>query len=109
MREMLANVVMWLHVAVVVELLIGIVYWPFGRTTWHMSVLTATVVSQAVFLGCPLVVLESALRGRNVYQGSFTCWLLYRLFGIAVPPLAITACLAAALMISALAWKAARA
>ena len=74
----------------------------------HMIVLTTTIVSQVLWLGCPLVALENALRAKydpkEMYYGSFICHYLKKRFGISMSPALITAQLVAMVVVSGILW-----
>ncbi|PSO45294.1 MAG: hypothetical protein BRC25_02600 [Parcubacteria group bacterium SW_6_46_9] len=71
----------------------------------HLAILTATVVSQSIFLGCPLTTLESAIRSKynssfSLTDGSFMVHYLNQWFGVKVSPAAITLMLLVVFMLS---------
>lgn len=55
----------------------------------HLIVLSSTIIAQILFLGCPVVTLEQALRRKYnpalVYTGSFTAFLLRKIFKRQIP------------------------
>lgn len=106
----LANATLWFHCIWVAILLGGIplqIALPWYKPV-HMVVLTTTIASQLLWLGCPLVALENALRARYdpsvTYRGSFICHYLKKWFGISVPPALISVQLIAMLVISGILW-----
>jgi len=57
---------------------------------YHMCAFTMTIVSQIIWFGCPLTMLETYLRRKadphyGNYTGSFICLLLRKILGIRVP------------------------
>lgn len=61
----------------------------------HGIITAATLISQIIFLGCPLVTLESALRNKyrskpSTYYGSFVVYFLMKLTGVKVPVILVT-------------------
>lgn len=106
----LANATFWFHWIWVAILLGGI---PMQITfQWykpvHMVVLTTTLVSQLLWLGCPLVALENAFRAKydpnTTYSGSFICHYLKKRFGISVSPTIIIVQLVAMAIVSGIMW-----
>lgn len=91
----LANIVFWFH-WVWVALLIGggalQFIFPWYKPI-QMVIVTVTITSQIVFLGCPIVALEKALRRKydpsETYTGSFVCHYLKKWFGLDIPPVVI--------------------
>lgn len=81
MRNKLADFVFWFHVFWVGLLVGGLagVWWPWWRQA-HLYLIIATITSQIVFMGCPLVVLEEKIRGHG-NGGSFTAYCLERWCG----------------------------
>jgi hypothetical protein len=83
---------------------------PFISYLWapyrfiHSAVIGVTAVSQLLWLGCPLVALESTLRRKYNpsynFSGSFICDFLKRRFGIQVSPRVITAQLTIAVVVA---------
>jgi energy-converting hydrogenase Eha subunit A len=73
---------------------------------YHIVVVTSTIVSQLIFLGCPLVALENALREQYdpkvKFYGSFICHYLKEYFGFQISPEYITLALVGIVAISAL-------
>ncbi|MBH41724.1 MAG: hypothetical protein CL685_03350 [Candidatus Magasanikbacteria bacterium] len=59
----------------------------------HWTMVWSTIISQIIFLGCPLVVLENTLRGKHnpkqVYSGSFVSYYLYKWLNLRIPPVCI--------------------
>ena len=108
--QKLAKAVFWLHMIWITTLLGGIPISYF--LPWfilvQMVVVTTTAVSQILWLGCPLVALENALRAKcdpaQTYSGSFICHYLKKRFGIKVPPIFITAQLIVVLVLSTILW-----
>lgn len=94
-RVRAADIVRLTHVLVVVILIAGPIltgleilqpHSMFGRA--HFMFILVTVISQLLFLGCPLTILEEWLRGKSNpkdFHGSFTAYLLSRFFGIRLP------------------------
>ncbi len=72
---------------------------------YHWVVLTSTITSQLIFLGCPLVALENAFRAqydpKTTYTGSFICYYLKEHFGFQFPPEYITLALVGIVLLSA--------
>ncbi len=103
-----ADFVFWFHWVWIALFLGGIVllmkYKWYKR--YHAVVLTSTIVSQVIFLGCPLVALENALRAqydpKEEFSGSFVCHYLKEYFGFQIPPEYITLALVGIVTISAL-------
>ncbi len=106
--RILADFVFWFHGVWTALLLGGIIlsmkYKWYKR--YHAVVLTSTIVSQLIFLGCPLVALENALRAqydpKTTYTGSFICHYLKEHFGFQLPPEYITLALVGIVLLSAL-------
>jgi hypothetical protein len=106
----LADVVFWFHL-VWAALLIGGSALQFVFP-WYkpiqMVILTVTIASQILFLGCPIVGLENALRRKydpsKTYTGSFVCHCLKKWFGIDLPPMVIFTVLIVLLAISIVIW-----
>ena len=106
----LANAVFLFHWFWIALLLGGV----FIQTTfeWYkpiqMIVVTSSVAAQIIWLGCPLVALENALRAKynpdERYYGSFVCYYLRRWLGVKVPPILITATLVIIVATSAFVW-----
>lgn len=75
---------------------------------YHAAALAGTIVSQLIFLGCPLTALEDALRMQYdpkvkfSVSGSFVCHYLKEYFGFQISPKYITLALAGIIAISAL-------
>lgn len=107
--KLLADAVFVFHMVWIVILLggIGVQF----RYEWdrpiHMAVVTITIVSQLIFLGCPLVALEQALRRKydasNSFTGSFVVYYL-RFFGVEVSPTMVTGILAVIATTSFVIW-----
>ncbi|MBP6855625.1 MAG: DUF2784 family protein [Candidatus Pacebacteria bacterium] len=103
----LADATACLHLIWIVMLVAGILLEFVFHLGWYrpinIVVFTTTIVSQLLWLGCPLTALEKTLRARcdssTTYSGSFTCHYLKR-FGIKVHPMIIAAQLVATLIIS---------
>lgn len=82
----LADFVVVFHFVWVAALLGG---WFLLRFKWyqpiHLTLLATTIISQLLFLGCPLVALENSLRMKYdpdvVYNGSFVCHYIEEYFG----------------------------
>lgn len=105
--QRLANATFWFHWIWAVLLVLGSlisVYFPWYKSA-HAFIVTITITSQIVFLGCPLVALENAFRAkynpREKYYGSFICHYFNKHFGIKPPPLLITALLIVITIVSA--------
>ena len=107
--KLLANSVMVFHLLWVV-ILIGGGVMQF-KLEWyrpiHTAVVTTTVLSQLIFLGCPLVVLENSLRRQydpsTTFTGSFIAHYLQK-FGVEVSPLMVTLALAVIATTSFVIW-----
>lgn len=91
----LADVVAILHWIVIVYLILGgglQLLFP-GYAIYHLIFVITVGLSQLIWLGCPLVALENALRAKydpdTRYYGSFTYHALKKL-GINVPPIVIS-------------------
>ena len=97
--RLLADAVVVLHFIWIMVLLGGIWFsLKYKRyRPIHLTVTLTTIVSQLIWLGCPLVALEETLRRQydptRKYAGSFTVYYLHHYFGVEVPPLAIIASL----------------
>jgi len=81
-----------LHLGFVLALVLGPLV-PRWRI-YIIAIAGGAIATQILFLGCPLVALESALLGSPAYpmnSGSFTCWVLYKAFGVRLPAWSITA------------------
>jgi hypothetical protein len=69
-----------------------------GYRPFHLAAVTVTILSQLLWLGCPLMALENAFRSkydsRATYTGSFLCHYLRKWLGIRVPPWVFTVQLA---------------
>ena len=96
MHRKLASAVRAFHLLWIVLMIVGI---PLSiLCDWyepiHWVVIGTTIVSQIVWLGCPLSTLEQALRRKYdpdaTYTGSFVCHYLRKRFGIEVPPIVVT-------------------
>ncbi|NTW13931.1 MAG: DUF2784 domain-containing protein [Candidatus Moranbacteria bacterium] len=93
--RVLADAVEVFHWVWIVLMMAGIplqfIYPPYAPI--HLTIVTATIISQILWLGCPLVALENALRAkydpRRTYTGSFVCHFLKKRFNITVSPLVI--------------------
>lgn len=106
----LANIVFWFHwiwVAIILGSWITAAIFPWCRPI-YLAVVTTTVISQVLWLGCPLVALENALRAKydpsKVYSGSFICHYIKKQFGVRMSPLVITAQLAITMVASVIFW-----
>lgn len=73
-------------------------WWPPYRPI-NLAILTTTVVSQVLWLGCPLVALEQHCRGETCGTGSFVCGLIEHYTGVVVKPWMIAAQLGALFVI----------
>lgn len=77
-----------------------------GWRQLRLMAILATVLGQIAFLGCPLVVLEHALRGAagaadvGARNGSFVVYLVHRATGYDLHPSAVVAALMALLVAS---------
>lgn len=106
--RILADFVFWFHWVWISLLLGGTVlsrkYKWYKR--YHVVVMTSTVFSQLIFLGCPLVALENTLRMQYnpeaKFSGSFICHYLKEYFGFQISPEHITLVLVGIVAISAL-------
>ena len=106
--RVLADFVFWFHGVWIVLFLGGIVlsmkYRWYKR--YHAVVVTSTIVSQLIFMGCPLVALENMLRmqydPKTKFSGSFICHYLKEYFGFQISPEYITLALVGIVAISAL-------
>jgi cell division protein FtsW (lipid II flippase) len=99
--EKLADGVMVFHLVWIVILLGGI--YLSIRYEWykpvHFVVLSSTILSQILFLGCPIVQLESSIRQKvgetNCMDGGFICHYSKQWLGITMSPDIITLSLVA--------------
>jgi hypothetical protein len=87
-RLLLANICFWFHWVWIIALLIlaavSVKY--TYLSTMSLIVTGTTIMSQIVWLGCPLIQLEHSLRRTEVsFSGSFICSFLYNVFGIKIP------------------------
>ncbi len=111
--NVLADVVFWFHWIWIGALWAGIVLSTKYKWYWkyHLVIISSTLIAQLLFLGCPLVALENALRRRydpsENYSGSFICHCLEKYFGIQLNPLCITLALLVIVALSAfvILWK----
>jgi len=97
--KLLANLVFILHLIVIVMLFSG----AFLCTilSWYKNIffpfLGTVMLSQLAFLGCPLTTLESGLRAKYnkfpEFSGSFTSFLVYKIFKIRISPMVTVALL----------------
>lgn len=100
--RVLADSVLWFHVVWGWSLAAGIfvmLKYPRYRP-FQLASVGATCASKIVFWGgCPLTVLENALRAHYspgaTYQGSFTCHYAMAEFGLRLPPVCLFLALAA--------------
>lgn len=111
----LANAVFVLHLLVIGYLLGGSAFvltkyasdYPFIRSL-HLLFVGITVISQIVFLGCPLVELEAYFRRKYnpdySYHGSFTVYLIEKMSGVTVPVEIVTLATFAIAAIAVSAW-----
>ncbi|NTW14615.1 MAG: DUF2784 domain-containing protein [Candidatus Moranbacteria bacterium] len=90
--RILADSVMWFH-WFWIALMLGGIFFSINHpwyVPFHGLIIATTITGQILFLGCPLVALESALRRKYdpsvSYTGSFTCHYLNEWFGIVVSP-----------------------
>ena len=105
--RILADTVFWFHLVWVVLLVSGgfiAMKYKWFRQFKLIAVMT-TIVSQLLFLGCPLSALENALRVQydptETFTGSFVCYYLKMYFGFQLPPEYIILALVTILIISA--------
>jgi hypothetical protein len=91
-RETLADIVFWFHVFWI-GVLVCAIFLPPEFQVFHTIAASATIASQILWGGCPLVTLENALRENKNYTGSFTAYLFRKFFGIEVQPSVVTASL----------------
>ena len=101
MYRILANVVFVIHILVIVFMITNAALTITGFMADHplyhrLSTVFVgmVIISQIVFLGCPLVALEYSLRRHYDpsihYTGSFTVYLIEKLTGVTIPTLAVT-------------------
>jgi len=105
MYLLLANIVAIIHVLVVIALFGGSIAFftvkKYRGSIWdklHSALVFVTMGTQIIFLGCPLTLIEQALRSRYnpsiTYYGSFTTHYLLKYFGFEVEGMAVTAVMA---------------
>lgn len=93
--QLLANLVLAFHVLMVVYLIASVAASTTGLLSRHpllrridLTILLITISSQVIFLGCPLTLIEQALRRRAdpdwVFGGSFMVLILQKLTGMQV-------------------------
>ena len=106
--RILADFVFWFHWVWTALLPVGLVLsmkYEWYRRYYAVMVMS-TLVSQLIFLGCPLVALENALRvqydPKAKFGGSFICHYLKEYFGFQIAPEYITLALVGIVAISAL-------
>ena len=106
--RILANSVALIHWLLIVLLFTGFFIskkYP-GYEKYHLFLTLATIISQVVFLGCPLVVLENSLRRqydpKATFNGSFVCYYVETYLGHKIPPQYITVILIIIVIASAL-------
>ena len=104
--RILANAIFVLHwswVAFLIGISIVSLYFPWYRPIFAAAVI-ATVLSQIIWLGCPLMEVEYIFRRKynpsETYKPSFVCYYLKKWFSINVHPALITAQLVAMLAVS---------
>ena len=108
--RLLANLVAVFHTTWIVILIggIGLQFIFKWYRPIHLAVVTTTVVSQLIFLGCPLVALEQALRRQydpdRSFIDSFVVHYLQKMFGIEVSLLMVTGMLAVVAIASFTIW-----
>ena len=111
----LANLTFFVHLVVIVILIGGVVGVTSGfyiehpvLLRIHTAIVAVTAISQLLFLGCPLVTLENALRQQYApetkYYGSFVVYLLLRFTGIKVPIVLITTITWFIVALTGIAW-----
>jgi hypothetical protein len=84
MRDRLADFVFWFHMFWILLMLSGFIgIWVESWRDIHLGIVMATIVSQIVFMGCPLVLLEQKIR-REDNCSSFVVYCLERWCGIKV-------------------------
>ena len=99
--KMLADLVFASHVVVIVMMLGGgvLAASSFGQEhpgfrRFHVTFVVMVIISQILFLGCPLVELEYTLRHQYDPSikpgGSFTVYLIRTLVGVTVPVVLVT-------------------
>lgn len=99
--RLLANIVFVVHIAVIVYMLSSILLVGSGffrehhtLEKAHFTFIGTVLISQIAFGGCPLVVLESALRHQYdpsiSMTGSFTVFLIRNLTGVSVSVVFVT-------------------
>ena len=89
--RLLTDFVVVFHFVWVAVLLGG---WFLYRFKWwrpiQVTLVLTTIISQVLFLGCPLVVLENSLRMKYdpqaVYKGSFICHYIEEYLGYQLSP-----------------------
>ena len=72
--------------------------WLASKWEWYkpinVAVIASTGIGQILYLGCPLVALEKAIRIKagsvEYYQGSFICYWAKEWFGVNIPPGVLT-------------------
>lgn len=106
----LANAVFYFHMFWIVVLIGGAflaTYYPWYRPI-NFAVLTVTIGSQLIWMGCPLTIIEYSLRSKydpdHRYTGSFVCYLLDRTFGIKVTPIMVIGQLAILTIVAIVFW-----
>lgn len=99
--------VFWFHMFWIALMLGGIgmaAAWDWYKPI-HKVVMIATIGSQILWLGCPLTTLEMIFKKKadpraTNYKGSFTAFLLRKIFGIEISQYAVLITLAIAVTIS---------
>lgn len=102
----LANVTFGFHLLWILVLLggLGLQYILPWYEKFHLAAVMTTIVSQVLWLGCPLTTLECALRRKydkeTSYYGSFIAYFLNKYFGINISSKVVIAQLAIVAIIS---------
>ncbi len=97
-KKTLADIVFWFHM-VWIGVLLSVIFLPPHLQFLHTIAASATIASQVLWGGCPLVTLENALRD-DPYTGSFTAYLLHKTFGIEVESWAVATSLVGIFLVS---------
>ena len=111
----LADAVAVLHVAIIVFLLsaaFGYKTWIFSKYTivrrLHIGTVAVTMLSQLIFLGCPLTTLEQSLRHQydptTYYYGSFVAHLLLKYANVQVSSILVTTGIWLLVLVSFVGW-----